>query len=64
MVGQKEIVLVAWLVDDLADPKDMPLVVYSVVWKVVVMDVKRVGPMVEDLVEKKVVVMVDWLAAL
>ena len=28
------------------------------------MDVMRVGPMVEDLVEKKVVVMVDWLAAL
>ena len=59
MVGQKEIVLVAWLVDDLADPKDMPLVVYSVVWKVVVMDVMRVGPLVEHLVEKKVVVMDD-----
>ena len=62
MVDWKEVVLVAWLVDDLADPKDMPLVVYSVVWKVVVMDVKRVGPMVEDLVEKKVVVMDDYLA--
>ena len=51
--------MVAWLVDDLADPKDMPLVVYSVVWKVVVMDVMRVGPLVEHLVEKKVVVMDD-----
>ena len=40
------------------------MVVYSVVWKVVVMDVMRVVLKDEHLVEKKVVVMDDWLAAL